>query len=88
MNKNPEKFIEIERVAYRLPNGIRSKFNESANIMTLICDEPYFGHYVWCASIRTSPNIHIHPTHGYFAPHPTGNKLKHWCEKNGLEFRQ
>jgi hypothetical protein len=86
MKYKPEMYITIKGEKYRLPNGLRSKRNETLGTEMIFGFERYFNKRVWVANIRHNPIECIKPTHGYFYPHPIGKKLKNWCKKNNIEF--
>lgn len=83
--KNESKYITINDLEYKLPNGLKSEIRKD-NVCMITCYEPYFKKFVWCATIRNNPSQYIKPTHGYFSPHLEGQKLQAWCKKNGVEF--
>jgi len=47
--------------------------------------EKYFNKLVTIAYIDKDAN-EVRPTHGYFAPHPYGKKVKNWSKRNGYVF--
>ena len=45
----------------------------------------YFNSYIIVASIHYDTKI-IYPAHGYFKPHPIGEKISLYAEKHGFIF--